>query len=154
MSEQTLTPEPQDPEGTSSVIAAEQAEHAAQPPADLPSAQEVEDARAADEALEEAAADESDEATEAPAEADAEVDTDGDVLPEDADLTIATNAVDVAAEVLRRQDLRLLMIGGEVDRHLGGCVDAAAVEMREDARHARARYLAGRGGGGDGGGMP
>lgn len=49
-------------------------------------------------------------------------------LPEDADLTIATNAVDVAAEVLRRQDLRLLMIGGEVDRHLGGCVDAAAVD--------------------------
>mgnify|MGYP006985742549 FL=1 len=33
MSEQTQTPEPQDPEGTSSVIAAEQAEHAAQPPA-------------------------------------------------------------------------------------------------------------------------
>ena len=28
MSEQTQTPEPQDPEGTSSVIAAEQAEHA------------------------------------------------------------------------------------------------------------------------------
>ncbi|MDH0862943.1 DeoR/GlpR family DNA-binding transcription regulator [Mitsuaria sp. GD03876] len=49
-------------------------------------------------------------------------------LPEDADLTIATNAVDVAAEVLRRQDLRLLMVGGEVDRHLGGCVDAAAVD--------------------------
>lgn len=49
-------------------------------------------------------------------------------LPEDADLTIATNAVDVAAAVLRRQDLRLLMIGGEVDPHLGGCVDAAAVD--------------------------
>ncbi|WP_377155164.1 DeoR/GlpR family DNA-binding transcription regulator [Roseateles sp. UC29_93] len=51
-----------------------------------------------------------------------------DVLPEDADLTVATNAVDVAAAVLRRQDLRLLMIGGEVDPHLGGCVDAAAVD--------------------------
>ncbi|WP_431262035.1 DeoR/GlpR family DNA-binding transcription regulator [Roseateles chitinivorans] len=49
-------------------------------------------------------------------------------LPEDADLTVATNAVDVAAAVLRRQDLRLLMIGGEVDPHLGGCVDAAAVD--------------------------
>ncbi|MGN7876494.1 DeoR/GlpR family DNA-binding transcription regulator [Roseateles sp. 22389] len=49
-------------------------------------------------------------------------------LPEDSGLTIATNAVDVAAAVLRRQDLRLLMLGGEVDRHLGGCVDAAAVD--------------------------
>ena len=58
MSEQTQTPEPQDSEGTSSVVAAEQAEHAAQPPADLPTAQEADDARAADEALEEHAADE------------------------------------------------------------------------------------------------
>ncbi|WP_282071846.1 transcription termination/antitermination protein NusG [Janibacter hoylei] len=98
MSEQTQTPEPQDPEGTSSVIAAEQAEHAAQPPADLPSAQEVEDARAADEALEEAAADESDEATEAPAEADAEVDTDGDVLPEDAEDPVQAFKDDLASK--------------------------------------------------------
>ncbi|WP_423596877.1 DeoR/GlpR family DNA-binding transcription regulator [Roseateles sp. MS654] len=51
-----------------------------------------------------------------------------DFLPEDAGVTVATNAVDVAAAVLRRQDLRLLLIGGEVDRHLGGCVDAAAVD--------------------------
>lgn len=49
-------------------------------------------------------------------------------LPEDTGLTVATNAVDVAAAVLRRQDLRLIMIGGEVDHHLGGCVDAAAVD--------------------------
>ena len=78
MSEQAPTPESQDTEGTSSVIAAEQAEHAAQPPADLPSAQEADDARAADEALEEAAAEE------APAEPQTrESDADGDVLPED-----------------------------------------------------------------------
>ena len=81
MSEQAPTPESQDTEGTSSVIAAEQAEHAAQPPADLPSAQEADDARAADEALEEAAAEEADEA---PAEPQTrESDADGDVLPED-----------------------------------------------------------------------
>ncbi|SEL23392.1 transcriptional regulator, DeoR family [Roseateles sp. YR242] len=49
-----------------------------------------------------------------------------DLLPEDADLTVATNGVDVAAAALRRQDLRLLLIGGEVDPHLGGSVDAAA----------------------------
>lgn len=58
-------------------------------------------------------------------------------LPEDADLTVATNAVDVAAAVLRRQDLRLLMIGGEVDPHLGGCVDAAAVDSLSRLRIAR-----------------
>lgn len=49
-----------------------------------------------------------------------------DHLPEDADLTVATNGVDVAAAALRRPDLRLLLIGGEVDPHLGGSVDAAA----------------------------
>lgn len=55
-------------------------------------------------------------------------------LPEDADLTIATNGVDVAAAALRRQDLRLLLIGGEVDPHLGGCVDAAAVSSLQQLR--------------------
>ncbi|MGN7246215.1 transcription termination/antitermination protein NusG [Janibacter anophelis] len=79
MSEQAETPEPQD-EGTSSVIAAEQAEHAAQPPADLPSSQEADDARAADEALEEAASEQADEEQVLAAD----VDEDGDVLPEDA----------------------------------------------------------------------
>lgn len=79
MSEQAETPEPQD-EGTSSVIAAEQAEHAAQPPADLPSSQEADDARAADEALEEAASQQADEEQVLAAD----VDEDGDVLPEDA----------------------------------------------------------------------
>lgn len=47
-------------------------------------------------------------------------------LPEDADLTVATNAVDIAAALLRRPDLRLLVIGGTVDPAVGGCVDAAA----------------------------
>lgn len=80
MSEQAQTPEPQETEGTSSVVAAEQAEHSAQPPADLPSAQEADDARAADEALAE-----DEEATEAATEpaGSGEVDADGDVLPED-----------------------------------------------------------------------
>ena len=83
MSEQAPTPESQDTEGTSSVIAAEQAEHAAQPPADLPSAQDADDARAADEALEEAAAEQvdDDQVTDEPTAAAA--DEDGDVLPED-----------------------------------------------------------------------
>ena len=83
MSEQAPTPESQDTEGTSSVIAAEQAEHAAQPPADLPSAQEADDARAADEALEEAAAEQADGEQADGEPTAAASDEDGDVLPED-----------------------------------------------------------------------
>jgi DeoR/GlpR family transcriptional regulator of sugar metabolism len=48
-------------------------------------------------------------------------------LPEDSDLVIATNAIDIAAAVLRRQDLKLIMIGGAVDPVVGGCIDGAAV---------------------------
>jgi DeoR/GlpR family transcriptional regulator of sugar metabolism len=49
-------------------------------------------------------------------------------LPEDLDLTVATNAIDIAGAVLRRPDLRLIMVGGSVDTTVGGCVDAAAVQ--------------------------
>lgn len=48
-------------------------------------------------------------------------------LPEDAELTIATNSVDIAAAVLQRQDLKLIMIGGAVNPVIGGCIDAGAV---------------------------
>ena len=48
-------------------------------------------------------------------------------LPEDHVGTVATNAIDIAAAVLRRGDLSLLMVGGSVDAEVGGCVDAAAV---------------------------
>lgn len=51
-----------------------------------------------------------------------------DALPEDFGLTVATNSVDVAAAVLGRQDIDLLMIGGAVDATVGGAVDAIAVE--------------------------
>ena len=47
-------------------------------------------------------------------------------LPEDLDLVVATNSIPVAAALLSRQDLRLLLIGGTVDPVVGGCVDAAA----------------------------
>ncbi len=49
-------------------------------------------------------------------------------LPEDQELTVATNAIDIAGAVLRRPDLRLIMIGGSVDTTVGGCVDTAAVQ--------------------------
>ncbi len=86
MSDQAQTPDPEETEG-SSAIAAEQAERAAQPPADLPSAQETDDARAADEVLEEAAEESEAPAEDAPDEAVADAapteDADGDLLPED-----------------------------------------------------------------------
>jgi DeoR/GlpR family transcriptional regulator of sugar metabolism len=47
-------------------------------------------------------------------------------LPEDFELTIATNSIDIAAAALRRSDLRLIMIGGAVNYGVGGCVDAQA----------------------------
>ena len=51
-----------------------------------------------------------------------------DLLPEDSELTVATNAIDIAAAVLRRADLQLIMIGGAVDPAVGGCVDARALQ--------------------------
>jgi DeoR/GlpR family transcriptional regulator of sugar metabolism len=45
------------------------------------------------------------------------------LLPADYGLTIATNAIAIAAEVVKRRDL-LIVLGGLVDQHVGGCVDA------------------------------
>jgi len=50
------------------------------------------------------------------------------VLPEDYELIVATNSLDIGAALLRRQDLQLIMIGGPVDPLVGGCVDGAAVQ--------------------------
>lgn len=51
------------------------------------------------------------------------------LLPEDFGLTVATNSVDIAAAVLRRADLPLIMTGGVVDPAVGGCVDAQAMQQ-------------------------
>lgn len=59
-------------------------------------------------------------------------------LPEDAELTVATNSVDIAAAVLRRQDLRLIVVGGVADPLIGGCVDAVAVQAVVQMRFDRA----------------
>ncbi|WP_062227671.1 DeoR/GlpR family DNA-binding transcription regulator [Aureimonas frigidaquae] len=52
-------------------------------------------------------------------------------LPEDADVTVVTNSIPIAAEVIARQDLRLIMVGGEVNLPVGGCVDASATTQVE-----------------------
>lgn len=61
-----------------------------------------------------------------------------DRLPEDADLTVVTNAVEIAAAALRRQDLRLIVVGGSADPLVGGCVDAAAMQTVARMRFDRA----------------
>lgn len=50
-------------------------------------------------------------------------------LPEDFDLTVATNSIDIAGAVIARPDLRLILVGGYVDPLVGGCVDADAVQL-------------------------
>jgi DeoR/GlpR family transcriptional regulator of sugar metabolism len=48
------------------------------------------------------------------------------LLPEDHELTIATNSLDIATLLSRRSDLQLILVGGLVHPLVGGCVDAAA----------------------------
>lgn len=50
-------------------------------------------------------------------------------LPAQQGLTVATNAVHIAVEVLKRNDLRLVLVGGAVDPAVGGCVDSQAVQQ-------------------------
>lgn len=51
------------------------------------------------------------------------------ILPADFELTVVTNSVDIAAAMLRRTDLQLVMTGGLVDQHVGGSVDPTSVEF-------------------------
>lgn len=55
-------------------------------------------------------------------------------LPEDQELLVVTNSIDIASAVLRRADLRLIMVGGTVDATVGGCVDTAAVQAVQGLR--------------------
>lgn len=49
-------------------------------------------------------------------------------LPRDSSLSIATNSIDVAARVMDRGDLPLIIVGGSVSADSNGCIDASAVE--------------------------
>jgi len=50
-------------------------------------------------------------------------------LPRDIGLAVVTNSVQIAAEVLKRSDLSLAVLGGTVDAHVGGCIDAQAIDQ-------------------------
>ncbi|MFV3126951.1 DeoR/GlpR family DNA-binding transcription regulator [Niveispirillum sp. KHB5.9] len=52
-------------------------------------------------------------------------------LPDLPDLTVATNSIDIATVLLRRPEIRLIMVGGAVDPIIGGAVDAMALQAVE-----------------------
>jgi len=49
-----------------------------------------------------------------------------DLLPRDRRLTVVTNALSIAGKMLERPGIRTILIGGELDAEVGGCVDARA----------------------------
>lgn len=54
------------------------------------------------------------------------------LLPDDKDLTVVTNAIAVAANTIERSGIRTILIGGEVNTEVGGCIDVkAAAEVEE-----------------------
>lgn len=48
-------------------------------------------------------------------------------LGRDLGLTVATNSIDIAGAIAGRDDIELLLIGGAVNRHVGGSVDTSAI---------------------------
>jgi DeoR/GlpR family transcriptional regulator of sugar metabolism len=53
------------------------------------------------------------------------------LLPENLRITLATNSIDIAAAVMKRGDLPLIVIGGTLNLPIGGCVDASAIASVE-----------------------
>lgn len=51
-----------------------------------------------------------------------------EALPPGIDVTIATNSIEIAAALATRGDVQLVLVGGEVDPVIGGCVDGTALE--------------------------
>ncbi|CAI1071206.1 Glycerol-3-phosphate regulon repressor [Serratia quinivorans] len=51
-----------------------------------------------------------------------------DLLPSDQGLTVVTNSLSIAVKMLERPGIRTILIGGELDADIGGCVDAKAVQ--------------------------
>jgi len=61
-----------------------------------------------------------------------------EALPDDIELTVATNSPDIAAAALRRAELSVIVIGGMADPVVGGCVDAMATQAIAQMRLDRA----------------
>lgn len=54
-----------------------------------------------------------------------------DLLPNNSELKVATNSIDIASAILKRGDFELILIGGAVNPIVGGSVDATAVAAIE-----------------------
>jgi len=54
------------------------------------------------------------------------------LLPGDQKLTVATNSIDIAAAIMKRGDIPLILIGGMVDPVVGGSVDASATARLDE----------------------
>jgi DeoR/GlpR family transcriptional regulator of sugar metabolism len=50
------------------------------------------------------------------------------VLPEDLELTVVTNAPDIAQRLMEREGFEILLIGGRLDRHAGAAVGAHTLQ--------------------------
>ena len=55
-----------------------------------------------------------------------------ELLPRDLRLTVVTNALTIAGKMLEQPGIRTILIGGELDADIGGCVDAKAVQEIDD----------------------
>lgn len=54
------------------------------------------------------------------------------LLPGNLNLTVATNSIDIAAAIMKRGDIPLILIGGLIDPVVGGSVDASAVARLDE----------------------
>ena len=54
-------------------------------------------------------------------------------IPNDRNLTIATNSIPIAAALFERKHSKLIVFGGQIDSHIAGSVGAAAVREAEQS---------------------
>jgi len=55
-------------------------------------------------------------------------------LPDHRDLTVVTNAPDVATAVLGRPGFEVILLGGRLDPHIGGAIGSRTVRQAQDIR--------------------
>ena len=52
-------------------------------------------------------------------------------MPIDRSLTVATNSISIAAALFERQNLKVIMLGGEIDREAGAAIGPSAIREAE-----------------------
>lgn len=51
------------------------------------------------------------------------------VFPDDLQLTVVTNAPDIAAVLLKHPLIEVIMLGGQIQKNIGGCVGSSALDQ-------------------------